>query len=431
MRRKFLQSTVAGAVGFWTGRLTAAARPSANERLHVGVIGVRGQGTHDMNGVADGGGVIAALCDVDEDVLGKARHAHPRAKAYSDFRHLLEHKGLDGVVVATPDHWHAPITARALQAGLHVLCEKPLTHTVAEARLITEMAAKHRRVTQMGTQIHAGSNYRRAVELIRSEAIGPVKEVHVWVSTVWSGAGGRPRDYPSERPPVPPGLRYDLWLGPAPVHPYHRMFHHYVWRGWWDFGGGALADMACHYMDLPFWALGLRHPEKVVAEGPPVHPASTGRDLTVRYQFPARGHMPAVELTWYEGTRKPPVLKERDVPRWDNGVLFVGAKGMLLADYGRRRLLPEKEYAGLTPPKPFIPDSIGHYREWVEACKSGAPTTCHFGYAGPLTEAVLLGNVAYRLGKPLTWDAKGLRALNEPEAERFLHKEYRKPYTLA
>jgi predicted dehydrogenase len=411
--------------------MSAGAKPiSANERLHVGVIGVRGQGTHDLNGVAGGGAVIAALGDVDEHVLGQAHDLQPKAKIYTDFRRLLDQKGLDGIIVATPDHWHAPITLRALQAGLNVLCEKPLTHTVAEARLVAEAAAKQQRVTQLGTQIHAGSNYRRAVELVQKGVIGTIREVHVWVSTVWCGVNGLAQDFPRATQSIPKGLHYDLWLGPASEHPYDPCFHHYVWRGWWDFGGGALADMACHYMDLPFWALNLRHPDKVSAEGPPVHPVCAGRDLTIHYEFPARGGLPPVKLTWYDGLKRPAIIKERDLPAWKNGVLFVGDKGMLMADYNRHQLLPEKDFLGFSPPKPFIPESIGHYREWVEACKTGGRTSCPFDYGGALTEAVLLGNVSYRLGRPLTWDAKGLRAVNEPEADRFIHKEYRKPYGL-
>jgi predicted dehydrogenase len=383
-----------------------------------------------MNCVAEAGAVIAALCDVDEEVLGKANERHPKARIYTDFRRLLDEKGIDAVVVGTPDHWHAPITLRALRAGLHVLSEKPLTHSVAEARLVAEAAAKYQRITQMGTQIHAGSNYRRVVELVQTNAIGTIKEVHVWVGTVWCGVNGAPQDFPKVPRPVPKGLHYDLWLGPAPKHAYDPGFHHYVWRGWWDFGGGALGDMACHYMDLPFWALQLHYPEKVAAEGPPVHAASAGRDVTVHYEFPARGSLPPVKLTWYDGTKRPAILQERHLPDWGNGVLFVGSKGMLMADYGQHKLFPEKEFAGFIPPKPFIPESLGHYREWVEACKTLGRTTCPFDYSGALTEAVLLGNVSYRLGRPLTWDAKNLRAVNEPAADRFIHKEYRKPYTL-
>jgi predicted dehydrogenase len=427
-RRRFLQTTAAiGAAGSWTGLLPAGEKkPAANERLHVGVIGVAGQGGSDMNQVAQAGAAIVALCDVDEKRAGAARERFPEASFYTDFRRLIDQKGLDAVVVGTPDHTHAVATMAALKAGLHVYCEKPLTHTVVEARLVAETAANHKRVTQMGTQIHGGDNYRRVVELIQGGAIGPVTEVHVWCAKVHAG-GDRPKD----TPPVPEGLHYDLWLGPAPYRPYHPSFIPFHWRGWWDFGGGTLADMACHYMDLPFWALKLRHPTTVAAEGSsPVHPDSAAKWLMVHYEFPARGLLPPVKLTWYDGGKRPKLFAEGKLPKWGDGVLFVGEKGMLLADYNKRQLLPERDFAGFTPPQPTIPNSIGHYREWVEACKTGGPTTCNFDYSGALTEAVLLGNVAYRLGKPLTWDAKQLRATNEPEAEKFLRTEYRKPWTL-
>jgi predicted dehydrogenase len=326
--------------------------------------------------------------------------------------------------VATPDHTHAPATLTALRAGLHVFCEKPLTHTVYEARLVAETAAKHKRVTQMGTQIHGGDNYRRVVELIQSGAIGAVNEVHVWVSTTYGGA-----DRPKEMPKVPAGLDWDLWLGPAPKRPYHPTYVPFYWRGWWDFGGGALADMACHYMDLPFWALKLRHPTKINAEGPPPHPESTPHGLTVHYDFPARGELPPVKLTWYDGGKRPALFAQGKLPKWGNGVLFIGSKGMLLADYGKRKLLPEKQFADFTPPKPTIANSIGHYKEWVEACKHGGPTTCNFDYSGALTEAVLLGNVSYRLGKPIEWDAKKFKA-NEAGAEKYLRPVYHNGWTL-
>jgi hypothetical protein len=192
-----------------------------------------------------------------------------------------------------------------------------------------------------------------------------------------------------------------------------------------------MADMACHHMDLPFWALGLRHPTRVAAEGPPAHPETSAPWLIVRYDYPARGDLPPVRLTWYDGGKRPPHFAEGKLPKWGDGTLFVGEKGMLLAGYEQHKLLPEKEFAGFAPPKPTIPASIGHHKEWVEACKSGGPTTCNFDYGGALTEAALLGNVSYRLGnKPLEWDAKNLKATNEPDAERFLRKEYRKPWTL-
>jgi predicted dehydrogenase len=433
-RRRFLRTTAAiGTLGFWSGRLTGDEKKEGpNERLHVGIIGVAGQGEYNLNNVAGAGAEIAALCDVDEKRAARARDRFPQAKFYADFRQLLDQKGLDAVVVATPDHSHAMATLRALRAGLQVYCEKPLTHSVEEARVVAETAAKHKRVTQMGTQIHAENNYRRVVELIQSGAIGPVREVHVWCGKALSGG-----DRPKESEPVPPHLHWDLWLGAAPERPFHHgpnknvngTYHPFNWRGWWDFGGGCLADMACHYMDLPFWALKLRHPEKVSAEGAPVHPDSCAQWLIVRYEFPARDALPPVKLTWYDGGKRPALFAEGKLPKWGDGVLFVGDKGMLLADYGRRQLLPEKDFAGFVPPKQVIPDSIGHHREWVEACKKGGPTTCNFDYSGALTETVLLGNVSYRLGKPFSWDAKNLKA-SEAEAEKFIRKSYRKPWSL-
>jgi predicted dehydrogenase len=297
--------------------------------------------------------------------------------------------------------------------------------------VVAETAAKQQRVTQMGIQIHnqMDNNYRRVVELVQSGAIGPVREVHIWCNR----GGGRGRgnaDRPKETPPVPAGLHWDLWLGPAPYRPYHSVYVPGRWRGWWDFGGGTLADMGCHYTDLAFWALKLRHPEKIAAEGPPAHPETAASWLIVHYEYPARGELPPVKLTWYDGGKLPAQFTEWQVPTWNAGVLFVGSKGMLAANYPDHKLLPEKQYADFQRPKPFIPNSIGHHKEWVEACKTGGPTTCNFDYSGALAEAVQLGVVAYRLGKPLTWDAKNLQAVNEPGAERFLRKEYRKGWTL-
>jgi len=423
-RRQFLQTASAiGTTGYWTGRLAGDVRKTAaNDRLHVGIIGISGQGTYNVNELAKTDAAIVALCDVYENFKGVVaiRERFPEAKFYTDFRKMIDAKGLDAVLVATPDHTHAPATLMALNAGLHVYCEKPLTHTVSEARLVAETAAKHKRVTQMGTQIHAGNNYRRVVELIQHGAIGPVREVHVWCAKVHAG-GDRPKD----TPPVPEGLHYDLWLGPAPYRPYHSAYIPFHWRGWWDFGGGTLADMACHYMDLPFWALKLRHPERVSAEGSPVHPESAAQWVIAKWEFPARETLPPVKLTWYDGGKRPRAFADGKLPKWGDGVLFVGEKGMLIADYNKYKLLPEKDFAGFTPPTPFIPNSIGHHKEWVEACKTGGSTTCNFGYSGALTETVLLGNVAYRYGKPFSWDAKSLKAVNEPEADRFIQHHYR------
>jgi predicted dehydrogenase len=435
-RRRFLQTAaVAGTAGYFSGLLPAEDRkPGPNERLQVGVIGVAAQGEYDWRNVAAAGAEIVAWCDVDENRTGSARATFPKASFDVDFRALLDRKGIDAVIVATPDHTHAVATVAALKSGRHVYCEKPLTHDVAEARVVAETASREKRVTQMGTQIHAGANYRRVVELIQGGAIGPVQEVHVWCARSYGGARR-----PTESEPVPKGLHWDLWLGTAPDRPFYRgkadadgryCYEPFNWRRWWDFGGGTLADMACHYMDLPFWALQLRHPTKVSAEGPRLDAEAVADWLIVHYEFPARGDLPAVKLTWYDGGKRPPQIAQGLAPAWGNGVLFVGAKGMLAADYNNRKLLPEKEFEGFVPPKSTIPDSVGHHKEWVEACKSGATTTCNFDYAGALTEAVLLGNVSYRVGKPLEWDARNLRATNCPEAEEYLRRQYRKPWTL-
>jgi predicted dehydrogenase len=433
-RRYFLGATAAaGAAALQVSVLPAAEKKlPASERLRVGVIGVTGQGGSDMNEIAAAGAEIAALCDVDEPRAAPVRERFPSAAFFTDFRRLIDSKGLDAVLVGTPDHIHALATLAALRNDLHVFCEKPLTHTVAEARLVAQTAVKQKRVTQMGTQIHAGSNYRRVVELIQAGAIGTVSEVHVWCARSY-GTGDRPKG--SE--PIPQGFHWDLWLGPAPERPFvhgappkeRGVYHPFNWRGWWDFGGGTLADMACHHMDLPFWALGLRHPTKVHAEGPRPHKESTGPWLIVHYEFPARGEKGPVKLTWYDGGKRPKHFAEGKLPNWGDGTLFVGSKGVLLADYSNYRLLPENDFKGYKAPPKTIPDSIGHYKEWVEACKSGGPTTCNFDYAGALTEAVLLGNVSYRSGTAFSWDAHAFKT-SEPKADAWLRKEYRKPWSL-
>jgi predicted dehydrogenase len=431
-RRRFLQATALGAVGLCAPRAAAAVKKlSANDRLHVGVIGVTGQGGSDTDQIAAAGAEIVALCDVDENHIGLRKQSFPHAETFTDFRKMLDHKGIDAVLVAIPDHMHAVATLAALRSGRHVYCEKPLAHSLHEVRVVTETAAKHRRVTQMGTQIHGGDNYRRVVELIQTNAIGPVREVHTWVGRDF-GVNVRPQPQP-----VPHGLHWDLWVGTAPYSPYAvyrhgnetRHYHPFWWREWWDFGGGSLADMGCHHMDLPFWALKLHAPTKVSAQGPKPDTRGTPPWLIVDYEFDARGELPPVKLTWYHGGKRPKLFAAGKLPAWGDGNLFVGEKGMLLAGYDNHKLLPEDKFAGFQPPKPFIPRSIGHYKEWVEACKSGATTTCNFGYAGPLTEAVLLGNVAFRSGKTITWDPKAFKT-NEPSADEFLYEHYRKPWKL-
>ncbi|MDA0285691.1 MAG: gfo/Idh/MocA family oxidoreductase, partial [Planctomycetota bacterium] len=288
-----------------------------------------------------------------------------------------------------------------------------------------EAAKKHGVATQLGTQIHAGDNYRRVVEIIQSGAIGDVTEAHVWVGKGWGG-GERPEQ--GESPPET--LSWDLWLGPAPERPYAAgRYHPAQWRRWWDFGQGTLGDMACHYMDLPFWALNLRHPTHCVAEGPEVHPETCPLGLIVRYKFPARDDMPAVNLTWYDGDMIPKEVAGQRVP--GSGVMFVGSEGMMYANYGSYKLFPQEKFANFTPPEQTIPNSIGHHAEWIKACKDGSPTTCNFDYSGALTESVLLGNVAFRCGKALEWDADILEVTNTTEAARYLRKEYRKGWEVS
>lgn len=432
-RRQFIGSLAIGNAGIVAGRAWAAPESrSANERLDIAVIGCGGRGAGNLAGVA--GENIVALCDVDQNRAAAAFAKFPRAKKYRDFRKMLDQlqNRIDAVVVSTPDHTHAPAAAMALKMDKHCYCEKPLAHSVYEARVVAELAKKKNVATQIGTQMHATDNYRRAVELVTTGAIGPVSEVHVWC-----GKDRRARPRSDQPQAVPAHLDWDLWLGPAPFRPYDPCYVPGQWRWWWSFANGLLGDMGCHYMDLPFWALRLRHPTSVEAEGPAVHPETTPRLLTVRYQFPTRDDLPPVDLTWYHGPAPPPVLKEKNLPIWKrggsgpvSGVLFVGSDGMLMADFNRRKLFPESKFADFQPPEPTIPDSPGHHQEWITACKTGAPTTCNFDYSGALTEAVLLGNVAYRTGKRLVWDPANLRTPNCPEADKYLRREYREGWSL-
>ncbi|MCE9546832.1 MAG: Gfo/Idh/MocA family oxidoreductase [Planctomycetia bacterium] len=430
-RRQFLSNSArvsaAGAAllatGVWS-ELPAAESKSPNEKLDVACIGTANRAGANVQGVSSQN--IVAICDVDDNYLGACGQRFPKATKYNDFRKLLEtEKHLDAVVVSTPDHIHVPASVMAMRLGKHCYCEKPLAHSVTEARLASETAREHKVATQMGIQIHEGDNYRRVVELIQSGAIGPVSEVHVWVGKGWGG-GDRPKE--GQQPPA--NLHWDLWLGPAPERPFAAgRYHPANWRRWWDFGSGTLGDMACHYMDLPFWALQLKHPTSIEAEGPPVHPETCPLGLIVRYEFPGRDSQPPVKLTWYDGNMVPRQIAGHATG--GGGVLFIGADGkQLWSDYGRHQLLPADKFQGFKPPAPTIPNSIGHYNEWIKACKEGTPTTCSFEYSGPLTEAVLLGNVAYRAGKKLAWDGNQQKVTNTTDADPFLKRAYRPGWTL-
>lgn len=435
-RRSFLQAMGATAIasGVWS-EIAAQPSTSANQKLKILCIGTANRAGNDIDGVQ--GEDIVGLCDIDSRYLEAASKRFPSAKKYVDYREMIaaEADRADAVVIGTTDHQHAPAAIRAINAGLHCYCEKPLTHTVHEARLIAEAAKAKGVATQMGTQIHAGDNYRRVVEIIQAGVIGDVTDVHVWVGKGWGGG-----DRPEKVDPVPEYLNWDLWLGPAPERPFAEgRYHPAQWRRWWDFGQGTLGDMGCHYMDLPFWALGLRHPTECEAEGPEVHPETCPLGLVVRYKFPAIGDRAAVNLTWYDGDKTPKQLPGVDIASTGtdgekasaqkmpgSGVMFIGSEGQMFADYGRYDLYPRDKFADFTPPPKTIPSSIGHHAEWIQACKDGTPTTCNFDYSGALTESVLLGNVAYRVGKKLAWNAAELKAGNCPEADQFISKSYRK-----
>lgn len=426
-RRKFLlMASVATAGSALAGCATRYPRRiSTAEKLNIAVIGTANRARANIAGVESEN--IVALCDIDDHFLAAAKEKFPRAKTYNDFRRMLDRqRDIDAVVVSTADHTHAVATAAALHLGKHVYCEKPLTHTVYEARVISRLAAaKKRLATQMGTQIHATENYRRVVELVLSGAIGKVTECHVWCEK----SLGPPVHLKGEQL-IPPNIHWDLWTGPSAERAYHPEYLPKTWRHWWAFGDGILGDMACHYMDLPFWALRLRYPSSIEAQGPPVDNETTPEWLIVRYEFSNETGSSPLPLTWYDGGKRPSLVEQGTVPDWRNGVLFVGSKGMLIADYSRRKLLPESDFAGFVAPAPFIPDSIGHHKEWIEACKTGSPTTCNFSYAGPLTETVLLGNVAYRAGAKLEWNGPALKAQNNAKAQGYIRTKYRKGWEL-
>ncbi len=424
-RRHFLSGVTASGAGLLIlGNSRSARSYQANDKLDIAVIGAGGRGAENLKEVA--GENIVALCDADERRASGSFAKYPQAKVYYDYRRLLDELGgqIDAVVVSTPNHVHAPASVTAMRMGKHAYCEKPLSHSIYEARVAARVAAEQKVATQMGTQIHATDTYRRIVELVRGGAIGTVRECHCWLSG-GRGAGDRPPD----TPPVPAGLHWDAWLGPAPERPYHPCYVPHDWHYWWDFGGGEFGNMGCHYLDLAFWALDLRHPATIEAQGPPPHRESTPTVEHVRYEFAARGSQPPVLLTWTHGPQPPPVFEQHAFPKWAWGV-FVGSAGMLLVNYSQYLLWPQDQFAGYRPPEPSIPRSPGHHLEWIAACKTGSPTTCNFDYSGAVTETVLLGNLAYRVGRKLEWDAAGMKFPNCPEADQYLQREYRAGWTL-
>ncbi len=438
-RRRFLRSSaVAGS--FLLGAPAFLRGKGLNDKLNIAIIGAGGRGESNTKSVSSEN--IVALCDVNEARLDKAGQNHPAAKKYVDFRQLFDRSSdIDAVVVSTAEHTHAFATLAALRLGKHVYCEKPLAHSIEEARLVAETARKAKVATQMGTQIHATDTYRRVVELVQSGAIGDVREAHVWVSRAWgwqSPADAKThgdivsvQERPKETMTPPQGVHWDLFLGPAPERPFHDVYWPGPkWYRWWDFGSGTMSDLGSHWIDLPFWALKLRAPLTIEADGPPPHPEIAPASMSATYEYGAREGMPPVKVVWYQGTKKSALFLEKKIPQWGDGVLFVGSKGMLLANYAKFQLLPEEDFKDFKPPAPSIPSSPGHHEEWILACKTGKSTGSNFDYAGALTEANHLGNVAYRLGKKLEWDPVALKVRNAPEADRIIRKTYRQGWNL-
>jgi predicted dehydrogenase len=446
-RRRFLSNTTAtaaAAFGFQIVPRHVLGGPgytAPSEKLNLGCIGVGGQGGGDIADLFSTGLVnIAALCDVDLKQGGGTIKKHPDAKLYRDYRKLIEEqKDIDAVVVATPDHVHAPASVLALRAGKHVYVEKPLAHSIGEARQMAKVAKETGLVTQMGNQGHAGEGLRLTREWIQAGVIGKVTEVHVWSDRpgkFWDSQG---KPFPKDTPPVPADLDWDLWLGPVAANrSYHSEYCPRKWRGWWAFGCGALGDMAVHNADPAFYALDLGQPDWVESEHAPNNNESFPEWSIITYHFPARGEQPAVKMVWYDGGKLPPKPPGMEAERnlGDNGIYFVGDKGVILAGgwSGTPRLVPEarmKEF--VMPAKTIARCTVGHRREWIEACKAGKPENAHSGfhYSAPFTEALLVGLLAVRFGKRIEWDAVNLKATNCPEAESIVNKVYRQGYGIA
>jgi len=415
-----------------------------SDKLNVAAIGAGGQARTDLGAMIDEN--VVALCDVDWDRAAASFEQFPKAVRYKDFRHMLEkQKDIDAVIVAIPDHVHAAATMMALNLGKHVYTEKPLTYTVYEARKLAEAAREAGVITQMGIQGHASESIRLLCEWIWDGAIGDVYEVHAFTPhPVWPQGIDRPID----TPPIPPTLNWDLWIGPAPYRPYHPCYHPAMWRGWWDFGTGGLGDMGCHILDHVVWSLKLGAPKSVeashsefVPEGlnwdKPKNTETYPRASLVTYHFPERENFPPLKLTWYDGGLMPakPEELEEDRMMGDQfgGALYIGTKGKILCgSHGANgvRIIPESKMQAYKKPNPSIPRSMGHRKEWIASCKSGKPAGANFDFSGPLTETVLLGNIALRLRKKLYWDSDNFTFTNAPEANEFLHRSYREGWTL-
>ncbi len=432
-RRSFLASSAAATAGLALAPRIGAQ--SANDRLNIAAIGSGGQGMSNLNNCRSEN--IVALCDVDEQRAGQAFQEWPDAPRYADYRVMLDEMAneIDAVLITTPDHTHANPALACIQLGKHVYVEKPLTHSVEEARILTEAARYHNVATQMGNQGHAGDGVRRVCETIWDGRIGQVHTAHIWTNRpVWPQG----MEAPEEEMEVPDTLDWDLWLGPRSYRPYHESYLPFDWRGWWDFGCGALGDMACHIMDPAYWALHLGFPDEVELVRQEGMTDVAGPDSSVvRYHFPARRGMDPVEVFWYDGGEMPP--RPEGVPEDQelgddnsNGTIFVGDEGVLTCgEYGGNpRLLPDEEMEDFEWPEERIARSPGHHAEWIEACKGGPAAMSNFDYSGPFTEMVLLGNLAIRAQERLEWDAQNMRVTNYDAANEFVQNEYREGWEL-
>ena len=441
-RRKFITTTAAAVTVFSIvpRHVLGAGETSPSETLNIAGIGVGGMGAGNLENLKSQN--IVALCDVDHSYAAATFKKYPNARVWSDYREMLEkQKDIDAVVIATPDHTHAVIAMAAMRASKHVYLQKPLTHDVHETRTLALAAAQHRVITQMGNQGHSSDGIRSLCEWIWDGAIGEIREVHAWCDlsyypwghAYWSSKHG---ERPSDTPAVPKSLDWDLWLGPAKERPYHPAYHPAVWRCWWDFGCGMMGDRGAHTLDAALWALKLGHPTRIEASScgsnTDVHPVSA----MVNYEFPARGEMPPVKLTWWEGLRAPwpeGLDESLEMPR-EGGIIFHGSKGKIMAGvYGQRPLLlPTQLHQDYKRPNKSLARIKGesHELDWVRACKAGKNAGSHFEYAGQLTEICLLGNIAKRTGGPLQWDGASMKFTNAPEANQFVRTEYRRGWSL-
>ncbi|MBM3289004.1 MAG: Gfo/Idh/MocA family oxidoreductase [Candidatus Hydrogenedentes bacterium] len=411
----------------------ARRRVSPNEKLNIACVGVGGQGQSDLRAVMHEN--IVALCDVDADRAATSFKNFPNTPKYSDYRVMLDtqHKDIDAVVIAIPDHMHAFVATAALELGKHVYVEKPMAHSIAEAHKLAATARRYNAVTQMGNQGHSMPGVWTLCQMIDSGTIGAVREVQCWTNRPsWPQGLERPAD----TPPVPPALNWDVWLGSAPERPYHPAYLPHKWRGWWDFGCCAMGDMGCHILDPPYTSLKLGAPTRVSAETSGINNETGPLWSVLTFEFPARGAKPAVKLTWHDGGKLPPrpegLAPDFRLGDKDGGSLIIGEKGSItVGTYGNGpRFLSPDQQAQWEANAPERKGAVGHQRSWTEACKGGPAPLSNFDYAAPFTEVVLLGNVAMRAGQPIEWDTAAQRVTNLPDANRFVDIPYRPGWSL-